>query len=320
MGRVVRDLSEYGGLLIATRLRRLSELLFAGVGGVVLGGAAITAMRVERDVEVFREEEKLEPVHVLCDASEEDRDAVVDAADGDGADAEREVEGGWVDVPVRRDRPQRDVVGDRDVLDGGACPSGMLFVPEGNPLLGGERSSRHVGAYCIDRTEVTVGAFRRWLTRNPGAASPTVRSTDEFCNWTEAPAGRESHPINCVDWNEARAYCRGTGGSLPSDDQWEYAARGLDGRTYPWGDTWDASRVCSRTDGTCVAGSTSGDTSPFGVRDLASNLVEWTESRSVRGASWDSADPVSARAAIRFVDDATNRYDFLGFRCVRGSR
>ncbi len=233
------------------------------------------------------------------------------------------------DAPLDASEP--DVVTDTaadDVPDGGTCPAGMVFIPEGDPLLGEGNTPTHVRAFCIDRTEVTVAQYRAWLRRAPGNTPP---ATGVSCNWSDAPRARENHPINCIDWAQSNAYCRGTGGSLPSDEQWEYAARGTDGRTYPWGNDeprdqfcWSGGSTSNRQD-TCVAGATAGDRSPFGVLDLAGNLFEWTAGgdrtrRSVRGASWSYSIPVFARAAVRLDSDVASRLDDLGFRCVRGSR
>lgn len=261
----------------------------------------------------------------------------VSSTDGGAVDARVEAS---VDVPVGEDaRPEADVVVAREDAQAedrahdaapppttvrgtpGACPSGMTPIPAGTFRMGDENVPTTVSAFCIDTTEVTVAAFRVWLVGHLGEATPTDRSQDPTCNWTAQPADRENHPINCVNWNEATAYCHGMGGRLPRDEQWEYAARGQDSLVYPWGNGWDESRACvSRRGGTCAAGATPGDSSPFGVLDLAGNLQEWTEARYVRGASWVHTGPDYARAADRGVDGALIQVNYRGFRCVRGSR
>jgi formylglycine-generating enzyme required for sulfatase activity len=97
-----------------------------------------------------------------------------------------------------------------------------------------------VSAFLLDSHEVTVERFRAfWDAGHPGASvrEPAPRAYSWTFNWTREAraAGREEHPINCVDWNTARAFCAWDGGRLPTEAEWEYAARGTAGRTYPWG-------------------------------------------------------------------------------------
>lgn len=89
--------------------------------------------------------------------------------------------------------------------------------------------------FCLDRTEVTVAAFaaRRGSIAAPDACVARPGQARVFCNWGRRD--RQLHPVNCVDWNQADAWCRATGGALPTEAQWEFAARGVTGREYPWG-------------------------------------------------------------------------------------
>jgi formylglycine-generating enzyme required for sulfatase activity len=176
-----------------------------------------------------------------------------------------------------------------------------------------ERPARDVElrAYCMDRTEVTVASYGRCVAA--GACSPAsttvvsrglapadVKFWSRFCN--AGAEGRAEHPINCVDWKQAGAYCRWTGGRLPTEAEWEHAARGSDGRTYPWGnDKPNATRLnacgaeCgakatalgARAKVTMYDGDDGAETtapvgrypqgaSPFGIQDMAGNVWEWT--------------------------------------------
>ena len=87
----------------------------------------------------------------------------------------------------------------------------------------------HVAAFTIGRTEVTVAEYRKCI--DSGACSATPVKAD--CN--VSIEGRAAHPINCVTWDQASAFCAWAGGRLPSEREWEYAARGTDNRAYPWG-------------------------------------------------------------------------------------
>ncbi len=231
------------------------------------------------------------------------------------------------------------------------CPRGMMFIPGGSFLMGspsgtGETNEDPIhrvqlSSFCMDRTEVTVAAFR--LCVSTGACSaPTGMS----CNWQTA--GREQHPVNCVDWGQAMTYCRTNGARLPTEAEWEYAARGTDGRTYPWGNTAPTTRsLCfgrMHDQGTCEVASFPRDVSPFGVFDMGGNLVEWvsdwydpyssnaqidptgpatepTERRGrvTRGGVWGNPNPSRARAARRDWNPQVERNETIGFRCVHNA-
>jgi formylglycine-generating enzyme required for sulfatase activity len=202
----------------------------------------------------------------------------------------------------------------------GSCPGGMVPVPAGTFLMGSpqgegdsdEQPQRKVtlSAYCIDKTEVTVAAYAACVAARGCSAAPlTVNGTNDTaeakkfssqrCNRTDRP----DHPINCVDWDQAAAYCAWNGKRLPTEAEWEYAARGNDGRVYPWGEEapspkWlnacgtecnskeDAKRekgvwhvMYDDNDGwknTAPVGSFPEGRSPSGALDMAGNVWEWT--------------------------------------------
>jgi len=177
--------------------------------------------------------------------------------------------------------------------------------------------------YCIDQTEVTVAAYRQCATKMQNGVQcsgfPSTsrhpaddRSFDKWCNGNDLL--RESDPINCVEWSMANVYCRWAGKSLPTEAQWEHAARGAVGRSYPWGDEQpDASRInacgpeCAQMDSSSIpdvmpgvmyeegdrwpttapTGLVPGDVSAFGVRDMAGNVHEWV-------ADWYAPYDISA--------------------------
>jgi formylglycine-generating enzyme required for sulfatase activity len=158
----------------------------------------------------------------------------------------------------------------------------------------------------------------------------------------------DDHPVMWVSWGDALAYCRWLGRetglpvTLPSEAEWEKAARGTDGRIYPWGDEWDTER-CNTAEGgagatTPVGRYSPGGDSPYGCADMAGNVWDWTRSvfkgypydpkdgregleagdnilRAVRGGSFDN-DRLSARCAARLRLYSNGRYRGCGFRIV----
>ena len=232
------------------------------------------------------------------------------------------------------------------VSSSGTCPIGMVLIPAGSFLMGdadtasNEAQPPHMvtlSAFCMDLTEVTVAAYRGCTA--PGCTEPR---TGTSYNW--GVSGRDNHPINGVDWNQSRAYCQSRGGDLPTEAQWEYAARGSDvaNHIYPWGNAAPASQLCwsgvTARSTTCPVQSYPGGNSPFGLFDMAGNVSEWTldfyaiytmtaaidppgptsgTDRVFRGGSWDGSFATVVRAAYRNGYTPSNRDNGLGFRCSR---
>ncbi|MBM4359746.1 MAG: SUMF1/EgtB/PvdO family nonheme iron enzyme, partial [Deltaproteobacteria bacterium] len=161
------------------------------------------------------------------------------------------------------------------------------------------------------------------------AGKCTPAKTGGLCN--AGVAGREQHPINCVDWNQADAYCKAQGLRLPTEEEWEYAATGGDGRTYPWGNAAPSDQLCWDGKGndqgernrrsTCPVGSHPKGRSPFDLDDMSGNVWEWTSTqegsaRVSRGGGWGLVDPSHVRSANRVRLGPTDRDDNLGFRCA----
>jgi formylglycine-generating enzyme required for sulfatase activity len=191
----------------------------------------------------------------------------------------------------------------------------MVLIPTGTFRMGSrdgyaDERPDHVeseNAFWLDVHEITVGEYDKCVSAGECRRQKTIRQPDaehkfdRFCNYGRK--SREQHPMNCVDWYQARAYCRWVGKRLPTESEWEYAARGTDSRKYPWGNEAPSENLlnaCGREcvilgaqvgkrwesmyaaddgwDATAPVGSFPHDKSPFGVLDLAGNVAEWTDS------------------------------------------
>jgi serine/threonine-protein kinase len=177
--------------------------------------------------------------------------------------------------------------------------------------------------FRIDRTEVTRAMY---------ASCVAARRCQPLALDLQGEPGL---PVTQVNWNQARAFCAYAGGRLPTEDEWEKAARGSSGRDYPWGDDLDCARAnwgnfdnegpcAGKNPGRPVAvGSYPQGASPYGALDMAGNVWEWVADkynrdpsrRVVRGGSCCSYF-VEPRAANRNAWDASYRDADLGFRCV----
>jgi formylglycine-generating enzyme required for sulfatase activity len=198
------------------------------------------------------------------------------------------------------------------------CPPGTIQIPGGSFFMGSddglalEKPSHQVSLepYCIDEFEVTVekykacsdaGRCKRAGTANEWSkiAEKERKAFDPLCNIRE-PTERAMHPINCVDWGMADKFCREQGKRLPTEAEWEFAARGPDGRKYPWGDDDPAAGHLNACGKECVAwglkngieekamydvddgfpntapvGSFPKGASRYGVQDVVGNVWEW---------------------------------------------
>jgi formylglycine-generating enzyme required for sulfatase activity len=194
----------------------------------------------------------------------------------------------------------------------------MVYIKGGQFFMGSddglpmEKPSHNVklSPFCIGIYEVTTakyfacseqGKCKRASRVNEwdGISAAERKAYDSLCNIVD-PAGRAQQPINCVDWDRADTYCRASGGRLPTEAEWEFAARGPDGRTYPWGDEAPSAKYLNACGSECVAwgrahhmtlppmyksddgyattapvGSFPEGKSRYGLMDVVGNVWEW---------------------------------------------
>ena len=219
----------------------------------------------------------------------------------------------------------------------------VVSIPEGEVYLGcmqGDKFCREdekkrakivfLEEYGIDRTEVTVEDYEKCV--KAGQCSDKDLDRTHFgrrldCNWLSRDL-RRFHPINCVNWKQAEAYCKWKGQRLPTNEEWEKAARGPFSHIYPWGNEAPSCRFavmksrasgCSRESTWPVGSKRDGD-SPYGLHDMAGNVAEWTSSRKYRGGSWQDGPQDLRLSAHRWVVGfGFYRHPSLGFRCVTPS-
>ena len=225
----------------------------------------------------------------------------------------------------------------------------MVYVPAGDFLMGspdgvGDEDEHpqhtvYLDAFWIDRTEVTNAMYAECVAEGvctePADFSSYTRSS-YYGNSTYA-----DYPVVYVDWFQAKAYCEWAGRSLPTEAQWEKAARGVDGETYPWGNSSSDSTLANYdsiiNDTTAVGNYTAG-ASPYGALDMAGNVWEWTvdwydaayfskniqsnpsgpangEYRVLRGGSWGDGGDV-LRSALRNYCASSDLNLHMGFRCT----
>jgi len=236
---------------------------------------------------------------------------------------------------------------------GGVAGINWVLIPGGTFMMGsndgdafkGEKPVHRVrvGTFQMAKTEVTVAQYRACMF----AGACTQPNTDKNCN--VGKSGRDDHPVNCVDWDQAKAFSKWAGGRLPSEAEWEYAARsGGKNQRYPWGDAKATCRYavmdddvegCGKGHTWRVCSKTMGSTSQY-VCDMAGNVWEWVEDcwhknyrgapddgtawtrgctdsgRVFRGGSW-FLHARRVRAANRTGGFPGIRDDNLGFRPVR---
>lgn len=176
-------------------------------------------------------------------------------------------------------------------------PAGdLVVVPKGEFQAGADRHQASLPSFYIDKTEVTNAAFAAFAKGN-GTARPEL-------------------PVVNVTLSEAEAFCAAAGKRLPTALEWEKAARGSDGRLYPWGSNADPDNAVTDGKPLAPANSMQKAGSPYGVLHLAGNAGEWVQSSAAKGGSFDR--PLAQAAAYESVPHPAGfAAPNLGFRCAK---
>jgi formylglycine-generating enzyme required for sulfatase activity len=242
----------------------------------------------------------------------------------------------------------------------------MQFVSAGDFKMGSDDSDKgalsnekpqhtvYLDAFWMDKFEVTNALYKKCVDAGKCSRLSETKSYTRSAYFGDAQF--DNYPVIYVTWDQARTYCEWAGKRLPTEAEWEKAARGTDGRIYPWGNTWDV-RTTRRLnfsdkndptgpsdteadDGyadTAPVGTYPNGASPYGIMDLSGNVWEWVSDwyasyssgtqrnptgpssgqyRVLRGGAWLYVGS-SARAALRGYDTPTHFNRDVGFRCAR---
>ena len=196
-------------------------------------------------------------------------------------------------------------------------------IPAGGFLYGENKLNKDIPQpYLISKYPITNAQYKRFLDANP--AHPAPRHWDSSTRIYDK--GEDNHPVVNVSWNEAQAFCKWAGCRLPTEAEWEKAARGTDGHTYPWGEDWKDGKYCNsaeaKIDHTTPVNQFPEGVSPYGSWDMSGNVREWTSSphesggHVMRGGSrHNKAQDVRVAKRYRCIPDLGD--DTFGFRCAR---
>ncbi len=216
-----------------------------------------------------------------------------------------------------------------------SCAAGQQLIPGGKVWIGSDpkehfsddespRFLTELAAYCLDETEVTVSAYRACVAS--GACTKPV-DKQFHCNFRYSD--REQHPINCVTWKQASQYCTAQSARLPSEAEWEFAARGGEQyREYSWGNELPEGHTCWKQPHSCAVKSFAAGA--FGLFDMTGNVWEWVDdyygpypwppasgfSRVYRGGSWSRRFEKWLHSRLRNREAEGFSGSHLGLRCA----
>jgi len=236
----------------------------------------------------------------------------------------------------------------------------MILIPGGEAIFGtgpddpyfeGSSTDMEKPQFKADIPEFYMGVYSVTneqyfkFVKEAGYSSPE-ESTWGTPVWKKGkfPEDKGKHPVVCVSWHDAKAYCDWAGLSLPADLQWEKASRSFDGRLYPWGNEWDEKKFRNYNNKgsgtTCAVNDYPEGKSAFGIFNMSGNVWEWCEDwyesnvyeryarndltlpntgqyKILRGGSWHGDNSLPFRCAARLPRPPEDLASVSGFRCVR---